>query len=108
MLSKKAKRAIVVVAFIQIALIAMLLILPDVVLAIPGRYRVALAEKNPAISEIAESIIERVAPVEDFLPAPQLDSELPSITIPAVTALDLLPPTSTPEPTSTPVLSENV
>ncbi len=38
--------------------------------AIPGRYRVALSERAPALSDITEGVIDAVAPVATALPAP--------------------------------------
>ena len=63
------------IAVLQILIIAGLFALPAVVGAIPGRYRVALSERNPLLSELAEGVIDRVAPVATALPAPaQVDS----------------------------------
>lgn len=125
MLSKRTKRLILIIGIIQIVLIIGLMILPDVVLAIPGRYRVALAEQNPFISDIAESLIEQVAPVDEFLPTPVIVAEMPRITIPSVkpseeplSAIVATPsstaaalrnetpqPTQTPSPPPTPTLT---
>ena len=43
---------------------------PSVVQAIPGRYRVALSERSPILSELTEGMIDAVAPVATALPAP--------------------------------------
>ncbi len=83
-MSKKTKRIILVVAIIQILLIAAILALPKVVLAIPGRYRVALSERSPFLSDITEGVIEQVAPVAISLPAPENIASLPRVTIPSI------------------------
>jgi hypothetical protein len=115
MLSKRTKRLILIIGIIQIVLIISLMILPEVVLAIPGRYRVVLAEQSPIISDIAESLIEQVAPVDEFLPAPVIEAEMPRITIPSVkpseeplstkiatpTSTTASPGNETPQPTQT-------
>ena len=82
-MSKRTKRIILAVVILQFFLVASMFILPKAVLAIPGRYRVALAERSPFLSEIAEGIIGQVAPVE-ALPAPDTISAAPRITIPAI------------------------
>ena len=82
-MSKRTKRIILALVIAQLLLIAGMLILPKAVLAIPGRYRVALAERSPFLSELAEGIFERVAPVA-ALPAPETISSAPRITIPAI------------------------
>ncbi len=97
-MSKKTRKIILVVAVIQILLIVAILALPKVVLAIPGRYRVALSERSPLLSDIAEGVIERVAPVGAALPAPENIASLPQVTIPFVSSL---PTTLTPKPQST-------
>ncbi len=76
-MSKKTRKIILVVAIIQILLIVAILALPKVVLAIPGRYRVALSERSPFLSDITEGVIERVAPVGAALPAPENIASLP-------------------------------
>lgn len=87
-MSFRIKVIIIVVAFAQILLIMGLFFLPKAVLAIPGRYRVALAEKNPFLSSIAEGVIEQVAPVVTALPVAQSHTGRPMITIPAFQTVD--------------------
>ncbi len=69
-MDNKIRNFILVIAIIQLILTGGLLALPKAVQAIPGRYRVALAERNPFLSNIAEGVIARVAPVATALPAP--------------------------------------
>jgi len=57
-MKSRTKRIILLVAIVQVLLILGLVALPQVVLAIPGRYRVALSERNPFLSQIAEGLIE--------------------------------------------------
>ncbi len=111
-MSQRAKRIIIAVALIQVLVIIGLMALPGVVLAIPGAYRVYLADRSPFLSQIAESVIEQVSPVEDVLPAPDVASERPQITIPALIPEDeptiiiepSLTPTVTPVPETTEVI----
>lgn len=83
-MGSRTKRIILIIAIIQIMLIVVLLILPGVVLAIPGRYRVALTERSPLLGQLTESVIEQISPVGDALPAPAIVAEQPHITIPAI------------------------
>lgn len=69
-MSNLTKKIILFVVGIQILLIGALLALPGVVQAIPGRYRVALEERSPFLSTIAEGIMGAVAPTATALPAP--------------------------------------
>ena len=84
-MSKRTKQIIIIIAIVQILLIIGLLVLPTAVLAIPGRYRVALAERSPILGNIAENIIDQVAPIAT-LPAPAFISDPPKITIPAISS----------------------
>ena len=97
-MSKRTKRIILVVALVQVILILTLLVLPQAVRAIPGRYRVALAERYPLASQIAEDVIAQVAPVADALPAPEVIGERTVITIP--TLVPTSAPALSPTPTS--------
>jgi len=75
---------ILIIGLVQVLLILALMALPGVVLAIPGRFRVALAERSSFVSDIAEGLIEQIAPVEEFLPTPETAIAIPRITIPSV------------------------
>ncbi len=81
-MKSRTKRIIVIIAIVQVLLIVSLVALPEAVLALPGRYRVALSERNPFLSQIMEGLIEQVAPVADALPAPVAAAEMAQITIP--------------------------
>ena len=69
-MKKRTKIIILAVVGLQIIFIIGLLTLPTAVQAVPGRYRVALAERNPFLSGMTEGVIEAVAPVATALPAP--------------------------------------
>jgi tetratricopeptide (TPR) repeat protein len=97
-MSKRTKQLILIVAAVQLMIIIGLLALPEVVIAIPGRYRVALAEKSPFLSQVAENLIEQVAPVAT-VPAPSTASGPLRITIPAF--IEPVQPTKTPLPAPT-------
>ena len=56
-MSKKAKRIILTVAIIQIVIIVAILALPKVVLAIPGRYRVALSLTGFIVEEVFHMVL---------------------------------------------------
>lgn len=111
-MSDRAKRVVIAVAIVQILLIVALVALPKVVLAIPGRYRVALSERSPFLGEITEGLIDQVAPVAAVLPAPESSAQQPRITIPAVSPQE--EPTATevandePQPTPTEPAAESV
>jgi hypothetical protein len=102
-MNERTKRIILAVVVAQFILILGLLALPRVVLAIPGRYRVALEERSPFLSEIAEDIIHQVNPVATALPAPNVSSDRPRITIPSIAAVEQ-EPTPEPAPTEKPTL----
>ncbi|MGD2049846.1 MAG: C39 family peptidase [Chloroflexota bacterium] len=95
-MSSRTKRIILFIAILQIVLIVVLLILPGIVLAIPGRYRVALSERNAFLSQLAEGIIEQVSPVGEALPAPAIVADQPRVTIPAFRRTETGLPTQTP------------
>jgi hypothetical protein len=90
-MSNRAKRIVLSVVVVQILLIAGMIALPKVVLAIPGRYRVALSERSPFLGEITEGLIDQVAPVAAALPAPANPAQQPQITIPAVSPVEASP-----------------
>ncbi len=92
-MSRRTKRIILAVAIVQIIVIVILLALPKAVLAIPGRYRVALAERSPLLSQLAEGVIDQVAPIAAVLPAPETGSKEIHITIPAIQPTPELTPT---------------
>ena len=88
-----------------------LLALPAAAQSIPGRYRVALGERMPVVSNVVEGVIDRVAPIPTALPAPALVEQ--SVDVSALLAVEnevaavaeptALPPTHTPVPTATAV-----
>ena len=106
-MTKRTKNIILLVAIGQIILIIGFLALPAAVQAIPGRYRVALQERSPFLSGIAEGVIDQVAPVATALPAPNQAASAPQIDISesiglAPTAVPTLKPTAVPPaPTQT-------
>jgi len=73
-MNKRTKNIILIIVVLQIVLIVGLLALPTAVQAIPGRYRVALSERSPVLSNITEGVINAVAPVATALPAPSQDN----------------------------------
>ena len=97
-MGRRTKKLILIIAAGQLMIIIGLLALPEVVIAIPGRYRVALAEKSPFLSQVAENLIEQIAPVAT-VPAPSTISGPIRITIPAL--IETVQPTRTPLPTPT-------
>ncbi len=99
-MSRRTKQLILILAAVQLIIIIGLLALPEVAIAIPGRYRAALAERSPFLSEITENLIEQVAPFAT-VPAPSLSSEPPRIIVPdlAATVQPTMTPTREPTPT---------
>jgi hypothetical protein len=69
-MSNRTKTIILFIAGLQLVLLAGLLALPNVVNAIPGRYRVWLQENHTTLSSLTEGVIDQVAPVATALPAP--------------------------------------
>ncbi|MGD2076980.1 MAG: C39 family peptidase [Chloroflexota bacterium] len=100
-MSQRTKRIILGVAVVQVVLILGLLVLPQAVQAVPGRYRVALAERYPFFSQVFEDVIAQVAPVADALPAPELPIDAVSITIPTLVPTSAPAASPTPSPTMT-------
>jgi hypothetical protein len=115
-MSKHAKGLVLLVVLVQICLIVGLLALPQVVQAIPSRYR----------ARLPEPLVDRFIPPLATLPAPSVVGQRPQITIPApgptlpptqpaptytatpmtetaATTPVVEPPTSTPAPTETPL-----
>ncbi len=103
-MNKRTKNLILIVAGVQVLLIIGLLALPSVVGAIPGRYRVALQERSPALSNVVEGVIDQVAPVATSLPAAVSANET-QVDINALIAdrgTAVPEPTATSKPTETP------
>jgi hypothetical protein len=69
-MKNRTKMIILAIVGLQIIFIAGLLVLPAAVQAVPGRYRVALSERTPFLSNVTEGVIDAVAPVATALPAP--------------------------------------
>ena len=69
-MKQRTRNIILIIVALQFILIIGLLTLPSVVQAIPGRYRVALSERAPLLSDITEGVMDAVAPVATALPAP--------------------------------------
>ncbi len=110
-MKKRTKNLILIVAGIQVVLIIGLLVLPGVVGAIPGRYRVALQERSPFLSNIVEGVIDQVAPMATALPVARVAADAPQVDISALIAVTAVTePTATAaptrEPTATPDTSD--
>ena len=106
-MNKRTKNIILLVVIGQILLTAGLLSLPAVVQAIPGRYRVALQERSPFLSDITEGVIEQVAPVATALPAPRQSAAASPVDISELIAAEATAvPTAQPSavPTLTPAV----
>ena len=104
-MKKRTKNLILIVAGIQVVLIIGLLVLPGVVGAIPGRYRVALQERSPFLSNIVEGVIDQVSPMATALPvavasASENEVDINALISGAVTAVP--EPTATIKPTEAP------
>ncbi len=74
-MKKRIRYIILTIVTLQLIFIVGLLALPSAVQAIPGRYRVALAERSQMLSGITEGVIDAVAPVATALPAPSQGSQ---------------------------------
>lgn len=105
-MTKRTKTIILAIAISQIILIAVFLALPRVVLAIPGRYRVALSERSPLLGQITETVIEQVAPRAESLPAPETSAVRPQITIPAFAVTEAAPASPTATIAATPTQAD--
>lgn len=105
-MTKRTRNIILAVVGLQLIMIIGLLMLPSVVRAIPGRYRVALQERSPFLGEITESVIHQVAPMEE-LPAPAQVSAVATVDISALIVVQpTAVPTETPSPTAPAVPAE--
>ena len=106
-MNPRTKR-LILATFIALVIIWVgLLAFPSIALAIPGRYRVALEERNPFLSEIVEDVIHQVNPVGEALPAPgsggtTVAAEGTALAIEVVSERPTREPTPTVEPTATP------
>ncbi len=70
-MNKRTRNIILAVVGLQFVLILGLLALPTVVGAIPGRYRVALQERYPAVGNVVEAVVDQVVNESELLPAAQ-------------------------------------
>jgi hypothetical protein len=86
-MKRRTKIIILAVVCLQILFIAGLLALPAAVQAVPGRYRVALMERNRFLGNITEGVIEAVAPVATALPAPAQSSPEEEVDIAEILAV---------------------
>lgn len=100
----RTKNLILLAVAVQLILIIGLLALPSIVGAIPGRYRVALSERSPLLSDITEGVIERVAPVATALPAPERVGTVTEMDISSLLAQQSAAETPAPTETVTPVV----
>lgn len=121
-MNKKTKTIIIGTAGVLILLTLLLSFAEPILQAIPGRYRVALAERMPFASNILESSFDLVLPVATALPAPSVSASeeeidvsallqieqptlVPTVPVPTVTpTFTAVPPTQ--EPDDTPVPTE--
>jgi Peptidase_C39 like family len=87
-MSRRIRNIILAVVGLQIVFIVGLLALPSAVQAVPGRYRVALSERNPVLGGIAEDVIGAVAPVATALPAPAAQTNTETVDIASLIAVD--------------------
>jgi hypothetical protein len=108
-MKKQTRNIILAVVGLQLIIIIGLLMLPTVVQAIPGRYRVALQERSPFLSSITEGVIDQVAPVATALPAPaQQVAQAEAIDVSTLLQTDATAvPTQPPAPTETAVPANN-
>ncbi len=105
-MTKRTRNIILAVVGLQLIMIIGLLMLPSVVRAIPGRYRVALQERSPFLSNITEDVIEQVAPMAE-IPAPAQVSAVATVDISALIVTEpTAVPTETPSPTAPAVPAE--
>lgn len=85
-MKKRTRNIILTIVIIQLLFITAILALPSAVQAVPGRYRVALSERNPLLGSIAEDVIESVAPVATALPAPSAENRGDEVNIASLLA----------------------
>lgn len=112
-MTKKTKAIVSIIAGLLLVVTLILVLAEPILQAIPGRYRVALAERAPFASNILESSIDTFIPVATALPAPstQSDEEIDISALLEVNALPTLLPTAvepTPTETSPPPTPEPV
>ncbi len=97
-MTTRTRNFILLAVVCQLGLVVVLLALPSVVRAIPGRYRVALQERSPFLGSLMEEVIQEVAPAATALPAP-VQTAVP-VDIAALIATPTAEPTATPSPTT--------
>jgi tetratricopeptide (TPR) repeat protein len=106
---KRTKNLILIVAGVQVLLIISLLALPNVVGAIPGRYRVALQERSPFLSSVVEGVIDQVAPMASALPVAVVSANEPQVDINSLISVTAVSePTATANPTETPTTAPEI
>ena len=115
MINKKTKNRIIGVAVFLLMIALGIVAAGPILNTIPGRYRVALAERAPFASNILEGAIELFIPVPDVLPAPVVEANEAEIDISALLEVELptlvptlAPPTVTPTFTAVPPTPEAV
>jgi tetratricopeptide (TPR) repeat protein len=106
-MSKRTRLIILAVVGMQLVLIVGLLALTPVVQAIPGRYRVALQERAPAVSKVLENVVHQVVPVAGALPVASKPAEETAVDIDALIGVQATAvPTQLPSPTPDPMQEE--
>ncbi len=109
-MNKKTRNNILAVSLLLIALTITAAAIPAIARQVPGRYRVALAERSPAVSAVAEGLYDRVLPIPTALPqADEMVMGETAVDVSALLATDI-PPTLAPPttmPTTAPEEDEN-
>lgn len=104
-MNKRTRNIILLLVGLQLVLVVSLLALPNVVQAIPGRYRVALQERVPVAGNLLEGVINQVAPMPEALPVASAAHENDTVDIGALIAAGATAvPTRTPIPTVAPTV----
>lgn len=102
-MSSRVKTIIGLVVGVQLVLVLGLLALPAVVRVLPGRYRVALAQRWPWLSSVVEEVVHTVEPVPTALPKPVVTAVATRLDLAALVATNTpIPPTATFTPLPSP------
>jgi hypothetical protein len=105
-MKRRVRYLILSLVGLQLLAVGAVLALPPLAQAVPGRYRVALAERSPFLSEVTERVIRWAAPAPELLPAP-VAAQGETIDVSALLARESTAalPSATTTPTPTPMLS---
>ncbi len=107
-MNKKTRNIILAISLLLMVTTVAMAAIPAIARKVPGRYRVALAERSPAVSKVAEAVYDRVLPLATALPAAEVIMGETAVDVSALLATDVPPTPTAPLPTPVAIVSESV